>query len=258
MRYPLDVILTHDIDWSPRGPGVNHILARKERFEQDVISRVVEEGFNPYNGVAELMEVEKNVGVRSTFFFRPKYDDGVLLDDYEETVNALVSGGWEIGVHINDASTLESISRERRAVEKICGRTWGCRVHYLKVHDTSLFETAGFRYDSSSMFSRDAIDTRNMGFFKVGGLIVFPITIMDTYLFSYMHVTEENVLETVNKAVDIAAEKGFMTMLWHDCSIRMKGGRMYPLILRALVSRENINLVRGIDACDFIAEEEKS
>lgn len=258
MRYPLDVILTHDIDWSPRGPGVNHILARKERFEQDVISRVVEEGFNPYNGVAELMEVEKNVGVRSTFFFRPKYDDGVLLDDYEETVNALVSGGWEIGVHINDASTLESISRERRAVEKICGRTWGCRVHYLKVHDTSLFETAGFRYDSSSMFSRDAIDTRNMGFFKVGGLIVFPITIMDTYLFSYMHVTEGNVVANVDKAAELATEKGFMTILWHDCSIRMKGGRMYPQLLEALASRKNTNLVRAIDAYNSIVRAEKS
>jgi peptidoglycan/xylan/chitin deacetylase (PgdA/CDA1 family) len=257
-RHQLSVILTHDIDWSPRGPGVNHILARKERFEQSVISKVVSEGFNPYNGISELMDIEKEAGVRSTFFFRPVYDDGVLVDGYAENVRALVRGGWEIGVHINDASTLESIMREKKAVEKIAGKTQGSRVHYLRGHAPFLFETAGFTYDSSFMMVRDAVDARNMGFFKAGKLIVFPITIMDTYLFSYMHVTEENMLETINRAVDAAADKGFMTIAWHDCSIRMRGGKMYPLILKALASNKKINLVRGTDACSSIIEGERS
>jgi hypothetical protein len=255
---PVKILLSHDVDWPPRGPGVSHVLARKDRFDQDVIARVVNEGFNPYNGIADLMDFEKDVGVRSTFFFRPRYDDGVLVDDYRETIEALAKGGWEIGVHINDAGTLDSIRKEKNSVEKIAGKTWGCRVHYLKVSDTSLFEAAGFSYDSSSMFSRDAIDTRNMGFFKVGGLKVFPITIMDTYLFSYMHVTEENILETVKKAVDLATEKGLMTIVWHDCSIRMRGGRVYPAVLQFLASTENVHLIRGIDAFNSAVEEEKT
>jgi hypothetical protein len=115
---------------------------------------------------------------------------------------------------------------------------------------------AGFAYDSSSMFRRDTVDARNMGFFKIGKLIVFPITIMDTYLFSYAHVTEENVLNVISKAVELAANKGFMTILWHDCSIRMRGGRMYPLILETLVSKESISLIRGIDAYNAIADNE--
>jgi len=252
VQRPLRVILSHDIDWPPNGPGVNHVLARKERFEDHVISKVIKDGFNPYNGISELMDVEKAVGVRSTFFFRPKYDDGVLVDEYRETIKALVNGGWEIGVHINDASTLESISGEKKTVEATAGKTSGSRVHYLKVQDNSLFEAAGFSYDSSTMFRRDTIDTMNTGFYNHGKLIIFPITIMDTYLFSYMHVTEENIVANVGKAADLATEKGFMTILWHDCSIRMKGGRMYPQLLEALASRKNTDLVRAIDAYNSI------
>jgi peptidoglycan/xylan/chitin deacetylase (PgdA/CDA1 family) len=258
MRKLLKIILSHDIDWSPSGPGVNHVLARRERFDESVISKVVKEGFNPYNGISELMDVEKAVGVRSTFFFRPEYDDGVLVEAYEEAIKALVEGGWEIAVHINDASTLLSILREKKAVEKVAGKTCGSRVHYLKVQDASLFEAAGFSYDSSSMFCRDAIDKRNMGFFRHDGLIVFPITIMDTYLFSYMRVSEENVVANLEKAANLAVEKGFMTIVWHDCSLKMKGGRMYPKVLKTLVSRENTNLVRGIDAYNLVQGAEKS
>jgi peptidoglycan/xylan/chitin deacetylase (PgdA/CDA1 family) len=218
-----------------------------------VISKVVKEGFNPYNGISELMDVEKAVGVRSTFFFRPEYDDGVLVEAYEEAIKALVEGGWEIAVHINDASTLLSILREKKAVEKVAGKTCGSRVQ-----DASLFEAAGFSYDSSSMFCRDAIDKRNMGFFRHDGLIVFPITIMDTYLFSYMRVSEENVVANLEKAANLAVEKGFMTIVWHDCSLKMKGGRMYPKVLKTLVSRENTNLVRGIDAYNLVQGAEKS
>lgn len=117
MSQPLRIILSHDIDWPPNGPGANHVLARKERFDEKVISRVIKEGFNPYNGISELMDIEKTAGVRSTFFFRPVYDDGVLAEAYEDSMKALLKGGWEIGVHINDAGTLESILREKKAVE---------------------------------------------------------------------------------------------------------------------------------------------
>jgi len=258
MERKLRIIISHDIDWSPNGPGVNHVLARKERFDEEIISKVIEEGFNPYNGISELMDLEKSVGVRSTFFFRPKYDDGILIDDYRDTIKALSGGGWEIGAHLNDATNIGSIVKEKEAIESVAGKILGSRVHYLKVNDSSLFEAAGFAYDSSSMFRRDAIDTKNMGFFSHGKLIVFPITIMDTYLFSYMHVKEENVIATIEKAANLAVEHGFMTLLWHDCSLRMKGGRVYPRVVESLASRENTTLVRGMDAYNLVARAGKS
>jgi len=30
------VILTHDIDYPPQGPGLEHILARRDRFSEEV------------------------------------------------------------------------------------------------------------------------------------------------------------------------------------------------------------------------------
>jgi hypothetical protein len=258
MQRPLRIIITHDVDWPPAGPGVDHVLARRERFADDVILKVAKEGFNPYNCIFELMDIEEAIGFRSTFFFRPRYDDGTLVDAYQDTIRALVKGGWEIGVHVNDASKFESIKEEKRAVETVAGETLGSRVHYLKVNDPSFLEAAGFAYDSSVMFSRNDIDARNTGFFNWGKLVVFPITIMDSYLFSYMRVREENVVATVDKAADTAVEKGFMTLLWHDCSIKMKGGRMYPKVLEALSSRENTKLMRGIDAYNIVLRADQS
>jgi len=251
----LKVILTHDIDWPPRGPGVEHILARKERFDEKLISKVVKEGYNPYFNIADLMEIEEKYGVKSTFFFRPSYDDGTSVDAYKELIRNLINGGWEIGVHINDASTVDSIRMERDSVERIAGTMInGSRVHYLKIRldDLSLIEETGLRYDSSVTFCRNVIDIKNMGYFNVGKLLVFPITIMDAYLFSYMHIPEERIIEVINEAVMLAINKGLMTILWHDSSLKMRGGRMYSSIVEFLASKENIELVRGIDAYNFV------
>jgi peptidoglycan/xylan/chitin deacetylase (PgdA/CDA1 family) len=256
-RKMLKVILSHDVDWSPTSPGLQHVLARRERFDEHLIAKAVNEGLNLYANIPEVMDLERHQNVRSTFFFRPKFDDGSLVDSYAHTIKDLVQGGWEIGVHLNDASSIKAVVVEKAAVEEVSGETVGCRVHYLKVADLSFMEKAGFQYDSSVMFSRDTIDEKNMDHFTVGRLVVFPITIMETYLFSYMHVTEDKVVEVVNKAVGLAAGKQFMTIVWHDCSLKMRGGRMFPRVLESLASREDIQLVRGIDACNIVKENEK-
>jgi peptidoglycan/xylan/chitin deacetylase (PgdA/CDA1 family) len=56
------------------GPGAAHILARRDRFPPDVIRKVIDEGFDPYYGIPKVMEIEEEFGIRSTFFFRPRYD----------------------------------------------------------------------------------------------------------------------------------------------------------------------------------------
>jgi hypothetical protein len=72
-----------------------------------------------------------------------------------------------------------------------------------------------------------------------------------------MHVSEENVVATLEKAANMAVEKGLMTIVWHDCSIRMKGGRMYSKVIEALASRENTSLIRGIDAYNLVEGADK-
>ena len=32
----LRVFLSHDVDWSRRGPGLDHVLARRDRFDEEL------------------------------------------------------------------------------------------------------------------------------------------------------------------------------------------------------------------------------
>jgi peptidoglycan/xylan/chitin deacetylase (PgdA/CDA1 family) len=253
----ISVIMSHDVDWPLRGPSRQHILQRKDRYDDAVIKRVIEDNnYNPYFGVRDIMEIEDKYGIRSTFFFRPLYDDGSSVEEYRETIEKLLSAGWEVGVHINEADLLSSIEREKRALEKVANRSMlGSRVHYLKIRQDDLFllEKAGIKYDSSVCFSKDKIDRRNTGFFAVGNLIVFPITIMDTYLFTYMHVPEEHVVDKVKDAIELAGHGGIATLLWHDNSVNMKGGRMFKSVVDYLAGRDDVEVLRGIDAYEMVS-----
>lgn len=253
------LLVSHDVDWSRRGPSIEHILARRDRFSEEVIRRVLEEGFNPYFGVPDLMEFEERVGVRSTFFFRPWYDDGCGVELYEDVIKDLIRGGWEVGLHVNDASSVGSVRREKEVLERVAGvGVVGCRVHYLRISVDRLhvLRDAGFLYDSSIVFSRDRVDLRNTGFIVVDGLVEFPITFMDAYLFTYMGLSEEEVIPFIDRALNMFAERGveIVTLLWHDNSIRMRGGRIYPKLLEHLASREDVILVKGIDAYRIVEE----
>jgi len=253
----LKVILTHDVDWPPAGPGPDHVMARRDRFDPRIIEKVQREGFNPYNNIGLLMDIERARGLRSTFFFRPKYDDGTPVSAYSKEIRDLLAGGWEVGVHINDAGSPGSISTERKLVGEICGAPpLGCRIHYLRLgpNSHSYIKGAGFAYDSSVMHSKDEVTPRNAGYETTNGLIVFPITIMDAYVFTYLRVSEDKVPALFRSAMDACMDRGYMTVLWHDNSILMKGGRAYPKICELFASRDDIECVRGVDAYRSVTE----
>jgi peptidoglycan/xylan/chitin deacetylase (PgdA/CDA1 family) len=247
----LKIILTHDVDWPPAGPGLEHILARRNRFDTATIEKTINEGFNPYNNVDLLMEMEESHGLRSTFFFRPKYDDGTSAASYAGAIQKLITKGWEVGAHINDSGSFESILSERREVGACCGKLpIGCRAHYLRLSEGShsYMRRAGFAYDSSLMFVKDQISPRNAGFLLRDGLVVFPITIMDAYLFTYMRVPEEKVTQIFDDAIRTCKDRQYMTVLWHDSSVLMKGGRTYSQLCERLATRDDVECVKAYDA----------
>ncbi len=246
------VFMSHDVDWPRHGPGKEHILSRASRFTPDVIERVLKEGYNPYYGIPDIMEIEEKYGVRSTFFFRPYYDDGSDVCAYSDIIKELVNGGWEVGVHLNDTVTIDSILKQKEMIESLTGsKVVGARVHYLRIseHDYPKLKAAGIEYDSSLKHFKDRVDPSDMGYKVMSGVVVFPITIMDAYLFTYMGVKESEIINVFKNAIDLAVKhrKQVMTVLWHDSSIEMIGGRMYPKVLEYLVSREEVRIARGID-----------
>lgn len=249
------VILTHDIDYPPQGPGLEHILARRDRFSEEVISKVIGEGYNPYFGIPDLISFEEDYGFKSTFFFRSIYDDGTIVKAYEDVLRELNRGGWEVSLHINNSRSLEAILMEKKILEDVLGlNVYGSRVHKLDINieELPMLVKAGFKYDSSITFNKYDVDAKNSGFFDAGGIIEFPITIMDAYLFTYMKASEDKVLSYIDRALNIGLNSGLITILWHDCSIKMKGGRVYPKILELLQSKDSVEVVRMMDAYKMI------
>ncbi len=246
------IFLSHDVDYPIHGPGLKHILDRRNRFDESIIEKVLREGYNPYYNIPEIMDIEIGLDVRSTFFFRAYYDDSTAVDQYREVIRELVRNGWEIGLHINQAYNLDAVYVEKKILEWVAGlNVIGCRVHMLDISIDKIgyLSKLGFKYDSSVVYSRNRLDIRNTGFYKINSLIEFPITIMDSYLFTYMGLNESNLMKFIINWVSWLRKNSIKiaTLLWHNCSLKMKGGRMYRDIIEYLTSQDDIKLVRGID-----------
>ena len=252
------VFLSHDVDWSYNGPSKNHILERKNRFERKLFETTPIN--NLYRNFSEFMEIEEKYGVKSTFFFRTKYEDG-NYKDYHDDIKKLISGGWEIGLHTDPSSVndIEKMKNEKENLEKITNtKILGNRVHYLS-NDKQLSKKLSeldFLYDSSNRKSKEKITNEEMGYQKINGIIEFPVTLMDAYLFSYMKISEEKIISVVEKTLNscrqLDSDFNVMTILWHDNVLKMKGGRMYPKILEFLSSQEDVIMCNGLELANKI------
>jgi peptidoglycan/xylan/chitin deacetylase (PgdA/CDA1 family) len=261
------VFLSHDVDWGKEGAPIAHIMARKERFDEEVLRKCASE--NPYYNFPEYMEIEERFGVRSTFFFRtyvsgaPFPPPSYHVEEYNHEIKSLVKGGWEIGLHMDPSSHSKCgvMKKEKEALEDIADvPVYGNRVHYTMNNDVLYrnLQKVGFKYDSSAKFSRERIVKRDFGYFKKSRLIVFPMTIMDTLAFTYLAVGEEDVVKLIKKVLGICdklqRKDKVITILWHDCVLKMRKGRLYPEVLEYLTSRKDIEIKRGIDLVNMIEE----
>ena len=246
------IFLSHDVDWRLQGPPIEHILERKDRFEQELFENTKPE--NLYRNIPEYMEIEEKFDVRSTFFFRTFYENGDVLD-YEDDIKQLQKLDWEIGLHTSPSSIndLDKIRLEKEKLESISGKQIiGNRVHYLNYNSElpEKLEKLGFSYDSSLRHSKDIIDEKEMGYSRINGIIEFPVTLMDAYLFTYMKIQEDGIIPEFQKTLDLGrslSENNVISVIWHDNVLKMKGGRMYKQILEFLTSQDDVEIKRGID-----------
>lgn len=208
------------------------------------------------------MEIEERYGLRSTFFFRTMYENGIILD-YENDIRSLINGGWEIGLH-SDPSSIDAkdkLLKEKTELEELSNVVIAAnRVHYLKFNKdlpTKLREL-GFVYDSSMRTSKHLIGPEEFGYYRFDDLLEFPITVMDAYLFTYMNLTEDDILPTFRRAIQqgrrLNPDFNVITVIWHDNVLRMKGGRMYRQIIEYLTSQTDVKVFRGIDLANYIID----
>jgi len=252
------IFLSHDVDWDFNGPPKDHILKIKNRFDEKLFQTTPINKL--YRNFSEYMEIEEKYETKSTFFFRTQYENGDYRD-YDDDIKKLNKEGWEIGLHTDPSSVNEilEIKREKENLEKILGsKIYGNRVHYLSNDEKLLKKLSklGFIYDSSFKKIKDTITVEDMGYQQINEIIEFPVTLMDAYLFTYMKISEDKIIKTVEKTLNscrkLNLEFNVMSILWHDNVLKMKGGRMYSKILEFLSSQDDVKLVNGIDLATFL------
>ena len=246
------IFLSHDVDWRRQGPPIEHILERKDRFDSKIFANTKPE--NLYRNIPEYIELEEKFGIRSTFFFRTIYENG-NLNDYENDIQSLLKGNWEVGLHTDPQSVnnIEKIKQEKEKLESLTKKPIiGNRVHFLNYnYELPLkLKELGFVYDASLRYSKDKIDEKEMGYSKIDGLIEFPVTLMDAYLFTHMRIKEENIISEFQKTLEIGrkySEENVISVLWHDNVLKMKRGRMYEKILEFLTLQDDVKILSGKD-----------
>tara|TARA_Y100000590_G_scaffold247347_1_gene277914 strand:- start:227 stop:994 length:768 start_codon:yes stop_codon:yes gene_type:complete len=244
------IFLSHDVDWRIQGPPIEHVLTRRDRFDPEIFEKTKTEDL--YRNIPEYIELEEKFGIRSTFFFRTLYENG-NVDDYEDDIHTLHKGNWEIGLHTDPKSVdnIEKIKTEKKKLESLTKEVIvGNRVHFLNYNSElpNKLKELGFLYDSSHRYSKNKIDEKEMGFSNNEGLIEFPVTLMDAYLFTHMGIKEDGIIPEFEKTLEIGrnfSEKNVISVIWHDNVLKMKGGRMYKQILEFLTSEDDVKILPG-------------
>ena len=87
---------------------------------------------------------------------------------------------------------IKKIKQEKEKLESLTKKSIiGNRVHFLNYNSElpNKLNELGFLYDSSLRHSKYKIDENEMGFSKNDGIIEFPVTLMDAYLFCLLYTS---------------------------------------------------------------------
>jgi peptidoglycan/xylan/chitin deacetylase (PgdA/CDA1 family) len=195
----------------------------------------------PYWTFEELMDLERKLGVRSTFFFLIESAKVKLFDrrtwrhcgrrynirdkKVVEMIRKLHSGEWEVGLHgsFYSYNDLNKLKNEKEILEEVLGsKVLGIRQHNLNLDIPStwrIHEELGFEYDSSFGFN-DRIGFRYGAYLpfypvdekgKMLKLLVIPLAIEDIALFRY----EDPWAECMKMIEEVERKGGVLTVLWH-------------------------------------------
>ncbi|NUC71333.1 hypothetical protein HTZ84_03240 [Haloterrigena sp. SYSU A558-1] len=259
--YEFALCLTHDVD-RPYKTFQAPYYAAAERDPSHLRSLVTDE--RPYWQFEELMALEDDLDVRSAWYFlnekrlweksprewlEPRnwmlYTGRYDIADPEivDVVRALDDGGWEVGLHgsYDSYDDRERLGYEKRVLEDVLGDSVrGGRQHYLntKLPDTwEHHREIGLRYDAS-YGSSDSYGFD--GQYDVlrpfdDEFVVFPLTVMETTLFSQTSSVDAAWREC-RRLLEEAADNGaIMTALWHPRYLNEEEFPGYRTIYRRMI-----------------------
>ncbi|MHA1264810.1 MAG: polysaccharide deacetylase family protein [Candidatus Helarchaeota archaeon] len=256
------ISISHDVD--KLSESKSHIWKIRRRFSKMTVLKSLLGIANPYNNFNLFLKLERQYGIRSAFY--------LLTDEYDikkisTEIQRLQEHHMDLGLHGGFGSHLntDQLIHEKTKLEKILNqKIYGIRQHFLKFQFPTTWNvqnSAAFCYDTTVGFN-DKIG------FKLGiafpfyppdidlnplPLIELPLIIMDAAIWTWLKLTETAALETILNIRDsIKRHHGLLTLLWHQCTLKMRGGRIYKELLKLLAVPEAF-IAPGIDISNWWA-----
>ncbi|SMO83123.1 DUF7033 domain-containing protein [Gracilimonas mengyeensis] len=272
---PLAVFLSHDIDKIKSGWLEEAFTALKQgrilpglKYAATKVS-----GKDPWDNVLEILQLEKELGVSSTWFFIPEQGNGNAdypLRQIEPFAEPILNQKGELALHgsLYSAASGKKLLQEKEMFPR---SITGNRFHYLKFEPkkfTEVLEKSKLDYDSSLGFA-EHVGFRNGFCFpfqpyhisqkKPADFFEFPLMVMDATLRqkNYMGDHPERMKE-VNKVIkEVKKFSGMLSILWHNnyfSECKYAGwGEMYINLVKSL-QKEGVQFFTGQQMMELLNE----
>jgi len=234
--------VTHDIDIARRSfPGGVKLLFSKFptgrlRGLRDTVTSVIGAGRNPYDQIPAWIEMERDLGVKSTYFIfaggrRNQADPKYRIEDMADRINRAAECGAEIALHSSIGSDKGvGLADAKSKLEEITGLAIeGARPHFLSAIYPDYWqgaENCGLRYTSCLGYDTkighlNGIDLPFIPFDTARDrsidIVEIPIAIMDCGLIGMSPAHLEQDLEKGKAFIDRASRAGSLVVLdWHQ------------------------------------------
>jgi len=286
------VCLTHDVDrvhksYQYISHFVRNIRRGNFRSAMNQITSIARklQGDEPYWNFDRIMEIERNLGVKSTFFFLNEQKKACLFSPNEwklywgrydikdkrivEVIKKLDAEGWEIGVHgsYNSYRDFEMMREEKETLEEILGkRVHGISQHYCNLEIPITWEyqeKLGFSYDASIGFVTDIgfrwgtchpfhpfnpVDGRILSLWEL------PIIIMDN---ACAYKSWHDIMEIINT---VERYNGLLLLRWHQAVFNEREfpgrSKIYERIIKECKER-NAWITNAHDIAEWLTMKEK-
>ncbi len=87
------------------------------------------------------------------------------------------------------------------------------------------------------------------------GVIIFPVTFVEALAFTYLVRIEADVLKLFKQIIRTCLrqiQNKIITIIWHNCSLKMRYGRKYGEVLEYLTSLKNVYIRKGIELANMV------
>ncbi len=248
--------LSHDVDIP-----IKHILNTIKSYKNYMLDPTR----NDYWRFDDIIELEQEMGTRSTFYFCTHNRYGKIGHEndvaynlqtrrFKEVMKKLENNGFSIGLHagINQYTHPDSFVESQKIFKSILGhKVLGVRHHWWHVgpNPYTTFRhhyNAGFRYDTS--LCKEEITGFYDGIFHphyIGRTMEIPTFLEDAHMVYYKNTTFKDFTNWIGRLIEC---NGTGCIDWHvrtsspHSNEYKDWGMMYQRILRYLANKDEVNM----------------